>query len=259
MSIETIPLFYYIDPIDSTNNLMDFIEPNQLAVNLVGTISFGSRSITNLLIEVQRALNDAGVNTYSVTFDRDTRLVTISADDDFNLLVSSGDNASSSPWTLLGFVGDQTGSDNYTGTVAIGNTYSPQFTPQDFAAFEDNLEAISPAVRESADGIVEVVSFGNRSFMTLNFKYITNRKMGKNSPIENNPNALQEARDFMTFAIGKTDMEFMIDRDDKNTFVTVLLEKTPGSRNGTKFVLKELISRKLKDYYETGKITFRKV
>ena len=260
MTIQTRPIFYYIDKIDSTNNKIDFNEPTQLGVDIVATVSSGSRSMTNLMIEVQKALNGIGANEYSVTFDRDTRLVTISADAVFDLLISSGANAGTDPFTLLGFPSvDQTGASSYVGTTAIGETYSPQFIPQDFEDFDDNLETISPSVNESAEGIIEVISFGTRQFMQMNLKYITDRTKDKNSAILNNPNAIQEARDFLTFIIQKTDVEFMKDIANRATFDTVLLESSPGGRDGTSFKLKELMREQLEGFFETGKLKFRKV
>lgn len=259
MTIQTRPIFYYIDGIDSTNNKIDFIEPTQLNVNLVATVSSGTKSMTNLMFEVQKSLNSIGANTYSVTFDRDTRLVTVSADANFNLLISSGANTGVSPWTLLGFSGDQTGSNSYVGTVAIGNTYSPQFRPQNFEDFDDNIETISPSVNESAEGIIEVISFGTRKFMQMNFTYITNRTKGKGSEILNNPQAIEQVRAFLTFAVKKSDMEFMKDIDDRSTFSTVLLESTFSDRKGTGFKLRELTRQNLEGFFETGNLKFRKV
>ena len=66
--------------------------------------------MSNLVTEVQRSLNGIGANNYLVTLDRDTRLVTISADANFDLLFNSGPNNGSSTFALLGFSGDQTGS-----------------------------------------------------------------------------------------------------------------------------------------------------
>ena len=49
----------------------------------------------------------------------------------------------------------------------------------------------------------------------------------------------------------------MPDIDDVNTFKKILLDRTPESRVGTDYKLKELINRNLTDYYETGRLVFR--
>jgi len=259
MTIRTIPSFFYVDSITSFNNCIDILEPNGLNIPLVAKIIPGSRSLTALLQETQRALNEPTNNQYSVTIDRETRLVTISSDDTFDLLFDSGSNSFASPFSLLGFSGDQTGANSYTATSPIGRSFVTQFLPQSFDAFEDNAQSISPAVRESSTGIIEVVSFGRRRFMEMSLKYITNNKRSKGAPVRNNPIGLEDARSFFEFAITKVDMEFMINKDDPDNFVTVLLEKTPESSTGTAYKLKEMRNRKLIDYFETGNITFRKV
>ncbi len=260
MTIQTIPAFYFIDPVGSSNQLLDFLEPNAAAIELTATIAPGSRSMTALMSAVEVALNDAGTNNYSVTFDRTTRIVTISADDDFNLLANSGSNAGLSAYSLLGFPSvDQTGTDTYDGTSAIGTSYSPQMPPQNFKSFDDNLSSIKAAVNESADGVIEVISFGTRQFMEMNFKFVTEKSLGKSHVIEESATALSDLRAFLTFAILKTDMEFMIDRDNLASFDTVLLESTRKDRKGTSFEIRELIGQNLNGFYETGTLKFRKV
>ena len=261
MTIQTIPRFYYIDPISGDNNLLNFREPNQPpALELTAQLLVGSRTMTDLMTETARALNDTGANTYTVTFDRSTRLVTISADDTFELLVSSGSNIGVSPFSLLGFTGaDRTGASSYTGDTPIGSAYEPQFIPQSFLSFDDNIEGIQASINESAAGIIEVVTFGNRRFMEMNITYITSEPKLKANPIENRTTGLQDARDFMEFLIGKSELEFMIDRSDVNTFDKVLLDRTASSNQGTSYKLTELVNRGLNDHYETGVLRFRKV
>jgi len=260
MSISTIPVFYFIDPVTSDNQLLNFVEPNISGDELLATVAIGARSMTNLMTAVEAGLNDAGANTYSVTFDRDTRIVTISGDDDFNLLVSSGSNVGLGVFSLLGFTGaDRTGTDTYDGDTAIGTEYIPQTLPQGFKSFDNNKEGILASVNEAADGTLEVVTFGNRSFMEFNLEWITDLSRSRGNFIENNQSALDQVNEFLTFAIRKIDMEFMEDRDTRGTFDTVLLESTPISRQGTGYELKEFFNRKIQNYFETGILKFRKV
>jgi hypothetical protein len=258
MTIETRPRFYYIDPITLNNNYLNFVEPNVSAFEITTLLNPKSRTMTDLMTEVTRALNDAGVNTYTVTLNRTTRLVTIAADDDFDLLIATGSNAGLSVFSTLGFIGgDLTGSDNYTGTVAIGSSYVPQFLPQDYLGFDYNLEGVQASVNESASGAVEVITFGSVRYMEMNLKYITDRPKVKGHPIENNPNAVEQAQDFLTFLIRKQPLEFMEDRDDVATFDKCILESTSASKNGVAFELREM--GRLIGFRQTGKLTFRKV
>ncbi len=261
MTTQTRFKIYYIDSIDSTNNLLNFREPNNPpASELTASLLVGSRSMTNLMTEVERALNDAGENIYSVTFDRTTRLVTISADDDFNLLVSSGSSIAASPFSLLGFTGsDRTGAASYVGDTAIGTSYVPQFLPQSFKSFDNNKEGIQSVINESAAGVIEVVTFGSKNMMEFNIFGATNNFKSKGNPIRYNPNGLDELNSLMQFLIKKSDVEFMIDEDVVSSFETIILDSTKKSRDGISYELNELLSRGLEGHFETGVLKFRKV
>lgn len=260
MTIQTIPVFYYVNGITKDNNLLNFVEPLISASELTATLAVGSRSMTDLMTEVARALTDAGANDYTAVFDRDTRIVTISADSDFDLLVLSGSNLGLSAYGLIGFTGsDQTGGATYDGDGAMGSTYSPQFKPQSFKSFDNNNEGILSSVNESASGVLEVVTFGDRRFMEMNLTFITDRLRAKGGPIRNSQTAVADIRAFLEFLIGKSNLEFMPSESDLATFNKVILESTRKSKQGTSYELRELISRNLEDYYETGILKFRKV
>lgn len=261
MTIETKPRIYFIDSVDSTNNLLNFREPNQPpALELTATLLIGSRSMTDLITEVQRALNDSGQNTYTVTLDRTTRLITIAADDTFELLISSGSNVGLSPFSLLGFTGglDLTGASTYEGSTAIGTSYVPQFLPQRFKDFDNSLEGVEASINEAASGVTETVTFGDRRFMEFNLKYITDQPKIKNNIIQNNPNAVQEFRDLIEFLIKKREAEFMKDKDVVGSFDKILLESTKKSNKGVGYELKEMLPN-LKAHFESGTLRFRKV
>lgn len=261
MTIKTRVLFYYIDPITKDNNVINFREPNNApALELTSVLNVGSRSMEKFIDEVQRGLNSVGQETYTLTLDRETRLVTITCTDTFELLVSSGSNIGTSVYSLLGFNGvDRTGSTSYVSDTPIGSSYSPQFPPQSFTSFDDNERGIQSSINESANGTVEVVTFGSKKLMDMEIMYITERFRGKDSFIENNANALSEARQFMNFLITKSNLEIMLDRDDRATFIEILLERTPQDSKGTSYQIREMISRGFENYFTTGKLVFRKV
>lgn len=262
MSILTDPIFYFIDDVDNDNFQLNFIEPNKAATQLTANLNVSSFTMDQLDDEVARALNAAGQNTYTVTFDRDTRTYTISADDDFDLLITSGDNASTSVFTLIGFTGaDVTGLTTYEGNNAAGAEYEPQFPLQDFVGFEISKEGISTKVNESTSGEVEVVTFGTKRLMKFNIKYITNNTGDRKAFSANKGNIdfVQDAIDFMEFITDKNKLEFMKDKTIRATFDNILLESTPSSSDGSGYELKELYSQNLTGYFETGKLTFRKL
>ena len=259
MTIKTKSVFYYVDGITSENNLMNFIEPTQANVELTANFLVGTYSMSQLATEVQRGMNDIGDNTYTVSFDRDSRILTITGDAQFNLLVTTGSNIGKSIWSLIGFNTEKTGLLTYDGDLAFGNEYSPQHPFQDYKGFENSVEGIKPAINESASGVIEVITFGTRSFMECNIKWITNRTRVKDSFIGNNSTALEDIRDFLDFAITKQNLEFMASKSDRSNFDIVLLESTRKSRNGTGYELKEMMRQNLDEYYETQTMKFRKV
>lgn len=258
MTIETRPIFYFVEAITSDNQYLNFVEPNVSPDELTAIIPVGGGSMSELAIKVQTALNVAGTQDYTVVLDRDTRKYTIISDDTISLLVLTGANTGLSIFSTIGFTGaDLTGQSSFEGDAA-GTSYQPQFPLQSFLAFEDNVEGINPSINESANGTVEVVTYGSRRFMEFNIKFITDRSVGSKGPWQ--PlSTVQDARDFLEFCITKGNLEFMIDRDNRGTFDVMLLEKTSSSKVGVGFKLMEMLKSKLVGYYETKILTFRKV
>lgn len=260
MAILTTPVFYYVDQINSSNFLINFKEPNISSAELTAELNAGGYSLTELGAEVARALNAAGQQEYTATFDRDTRKFTFTSTDTFELLASSGSAIGTSPFSILGFDAiDKTGASSYESDSASGTEYTPQFPLQEFVGFEDQIDAILPSVNESASGTVEILTYGNRQLMNFSIKYITDNPQSSTSPITNNANAVQEVRDFLTFAITKSNIEFMKDSSNRSAYDIILLERTRSSRTGTGFTLRELYNQNLIGFYETGDLRFRKV
>ena len=237
---------------------MNFIEPNKDNFELTASVLIGTNSMTELAEKIQSALNDAGKNEYTVSFDRDTRLLTIVADDLFDLLVTTGSNAGLSVYSLIGFTADKTGLATYEADEAFGTEYKPQYALQDFKDADNSKEGIFSKINESASGVIEVVTFGSRQFYELNIKWITNRNMGKSNFLDNNQSAIEEARSFMDFCIEKNNLEFMRDLDNRSGFDKVLLETTRKSKQGTSYELTELLRDGLDGYFETGRLKFRR-
>jgi len=257
VTVQTKSQFYYVEDINETNFRLDFDDG---LGEVTAEVDVGSYSPEELMVALNTALNLAGDQEYTVSFDRVTRLVTISASGNFDLLISTGGSAGTSIYGVLGFTGaDLTGSNSYTADSEMVTVYRPQFYLQEYTAFEDNVESVSASINESASGKIEVISFGQRQFSEFNIKFITDLERSKSNILDNNQNAVQEARDFLNFIIKKGNLEFMLDRDNPNDFDTVLLESTKASRSGTGFLLKELTNLSLSGYFETGRLKFRKV
>jgi len=257
MALNTRSAFLYGHLIDQTNFSLDFDEGGS---ELQASLQPGDYTFGTFATEVERALNDTGSLTYNVTVDRSTRFVTISASGTFSLLPTSGSRIGVGVWDLLGFTGaDQTGSSTYTSDSESGTFYRPQFKLQDYAPVEDLQGAQTASVSESASGEFQIASFGSVRNMRCNIAFINDYAQSKNGPIENNQNAVSEAREFLLYLIGKNKIEFFPDRDTTGVFVNLILESTQRDRQGISFELRELLSRNLPGYYESGNLTFREI
>jgi hypothetical protein len=254
VSITTKSLFFYGHEIDETNFSWDFSEGG---AEIQGSLNIGDYTLTEFAAEIERAMNAVGGQEYTVTVDRATRKITITAPGNFELLVDSGSRKGSSAYALAGFSGaDKTGSDTYEGGSASGFEYRPQAVFMDYEPFEDDNGAIDASVNKTVTGIVETVTFGTERMMQCRIWGITDESI---SNFDNNPSGRADARAFRDYAIRKLKMEFMEDRDTPGTFTKVLLEKTPEEGNGTRLKLKKMFDTGVEGIYETGKITFREV
>jgi hypothetical protein len=251
--------FYYGFEVDTTNNAIDFDEGSG---ELSATLRSGSYTLTTFVEEISRALNAAGGDlTYEVSVDRETRLITISADGDFELLIASGSRSGTSIYSDMGFSGpDLSGDDSYTGSAAVGSEYTTQFWLQSYVSTEDWQESADAVVNESASGNIEVVRFGTRKFSEWDFQLITDQPTGVDNPVtRNRPTGVADLRTFMQFLVTKAPFEFMADEDDVETFETLILEATPESKEGTAYKLKEEFSRGMPGIYKSGILKFRKI
>lgn len=259
MSLNTIPSFFYGFTIDSTNNSINI---NEGSGELLATIASGKYSLTDFLTAVKTALDAASTlpQTYTVSVDRTTRQITISASSNFDILIGTGTQTGQSPYDLMGFTGsvDLTSANSYTGDSASGSQFIPQFLLQSYTDPEHYQERIQPSVNESASGTVEVVSFGVRKFIEFDFKFITDiAQDGK--VIRNNPSGVADAVAFFQEITKRGHFEYMPDKDTPATYHKVILEQTPTSSDGVGYKLNEMVNNNLPGYYETGVIRLRVV
>jgi hypothetical protein len=254
VALGTFSVFYYGHEVTVENNMIPFDEG---AGELTAELDVGFYSLTEYAAEVASAMNDVGDNTYSVSVNRVTRILTVSADANFDLLFLSGAAASVSARELMGFeAADFTGDDSYTATIQSGEEYRPQFLLQDYVSKDDNLTLVDAVVNKAANGRVQVIRFGDERFFKMNIKYITDHAMD-GVVIKNNPTGVDDARAFMDSIVKKATFEFMPNKSSTSTFYKVLLESTPLDKNGTAYELKELVNQDLPGIYETGLLKLR--
>lgn len=252
MAIFTESIFYMLNPVTQNNYKLNF---NEGAGELTADFNVGSYTVTTILTEIERAMNEVGTQEYTALIDRDTRKVTISAASNFDLLISSGSNTGLSVFSLLGFTGvDLVGLNSYEGEPA-GFVFSPPYLLQSYKDFANNKEGISPSINESASGETEIITFGSKRYMEANIRFLSNSKSIGGRKV--NPSGLTEAITFLDFCIEKFKLEFIKDKTDTSTFDTVLLESTRKDKNGVGYELKE--DKDFLDVFETGVLKFRKI
>lgn len=251
--IEYRSVFYYGNVVEETSNTL---RVNEGTGDIDVAISNGRYSLSNYLQAVTDALNTSLVNEYTITLDRDTRLVTINGSGVFSLKVLDIFPLNSG-FPVLGFndLVNLSGASSYTSDSASGMVYYPQYFTQDYVPFSRNKEYIDGTIKESPSGVIEVVSFGLKEKMELDIKFATDYEMTQGAPIENNPNGVANLESFLDYCISKGEMEFMLDRNDRDAFETIFLESTKDNRDGLGYTLRDA---ELYGFFNTGKLTFRK-
>lgn len=253
--LETYSKFYYGIIVDDSNFYLDFDEG---AGELTAELNAGAYSLTDFLTEIKRALDDAGTLTYTVTVDRSTRLITITSTASFDLLVATGSHFGTDGYSLIGFTGvDKTGLSTYTGTLACGSEFKPQFKLQSYISSEDWQQAADAAVNKTASGEVEVVNFGIEKFIQFQIKFQTGIDQGNCGPIKTDANGLDNLRDFLQYVMRRSPFEFIPDESAPNTYQKITLDSSPDSQTGTGYKIKEMYDKNLPGYYETSVLKFR--
>ena len=165
MALDTWSKFYYVDEITDSNRSLNFDEG---AGELLAEVERGAYTLDELALAIKTAMDAVGTLVYTVSLDRDTRIFTISSTAPFDLLVSTGTQSAISIFSVIGFTGaDRTGLSTYDSNNSSGSAYSVQFKLQDYVAPDYSQEKIQASINESADGTIEVVSFGTRKFIEM--------------------------------------------------------------------------------------------
>lgn len=253
--INTRSQFYYGHTVDETNFNLDFVEGTDPA--LVAEVEIGEYTITDFCTAVARAMNLVGNFDYSVTVNRSTRIITISASGSFKVLPVTGDNTTTSVLPLIGITADTGLATSHAG-IASGFVWRPQRKAQSFVDFDDQQKAVDGVSRQSTNGKVESVRFGTTYTMDAQWDLITDIPQYI-SEVETDLSGVDNARSFLEYATTKADLEFMPDRNDPSTYVKCILESTPTDKDGLGFKLQEQYARGLVGYFDTGVLKFRKI
>ncbi len=254
MGLRTMSQFYYGHEVDKTQHFISIDEGSgELTVNLTPS----GYTFTELGQELQRALNEAGVLTYTVTVDRSARKYTITASAPFDILAGTGLFFGSLLYSALGFNSfDKTGLSTYTSDNATGKVWRPQVPLFNYSPSIFNESSLQARQDESGNGNVEVITFGTINQMSFSLKYITDR-LDRPEFMELNRTATTDTMAFLSYIRKKNRVEFMQDRDTPTDFEKFILDKTGASSTGLEVRLTEMAS--VQDYYEFSTLTFRKV
>lgn len=257
MALLTKSQFYYGIEIEVDNDTIDISEG---AGEINVTIPIGVYSPKELTEKIEEKLNEAGTKSYTVSFNRTTRKITISSTSNFSILIASGTHAGSTIYANLGYTGgiDLTGAASYLAATAIGKVYQPQFYLLDYIPLEHNVKSAYISENETTVGNVEVIRYGTRRYTQFSIDLITNQKFLGDSMWTSSSTGVEDALDFMNHIIKKYKIEFMPDKSDPATFYTLILESTESDQNGMGFILNEMLDYGV-GYFRTGKLNFREV
>jgi hypothetical protein len=255
MALNTYSAFIYGHSID-TNTYLDFDEGSG---PIFAQLNVGEYTLTDFATEIARAMNGVSAIDYTVSVNRSTGILTITAaSGTFKILGSSGTHVGADILPLAGFNNSDTGfAIAHTGNFRSGSIWEPQMKGQDYVAFDDQQKAVDGVVKKSASGNIETVRFGNEKIMDINFRFNTDITMTDDCWIRNDPEGVSKLRTFMEYAVTKADLEFIPDKAKPDIYFEVILESTPESQDGLGFKLKEQYDKGLPGYFDTGVLKFR--
>lgn len=258
MSLKTLSKFYYGHQVTQKNRYISFSEGGP---EITAELRPGSYTLSKYAIEVARAMTEVGGQDYLPILDRATRKITISAENNFELLCFTGTTSGATALTMIGFnmTEDKSGSNSYESDNGSGMVFSPQLLLQDYVPFENKQGFTGTTVNKSAYS-TEIISIGRQRFMKCNVKYQTNKPIGNNTGrYEQDDEGLENLRSFMLAVTEAQKIEFMPDRDNVDNYYNCIIESTAGSKNGTEFEIQETFNEKLPDFYHSGLMTFREI
>ncbi len=255
MALEKHSKIYYGIKITENNKFIDLDFDGDLYVI---ELSSGSYTATSISSHIASKLNEVTGSNFVASFDRVTRLITISNPLSFDLLFGTGLNATRSCAEVIGLeFSDYTGQVSYTSLNPVGLSYSTQFYFQSYKSTSQNRKAIDGVVNKSASGAIEVIKFGNERFMEGELLFITNIPQEPQSIIRTNYTGVEDYISLIEWMTEKYPFEVMIDESKPNEFQTFILESTEQDSKGLDYELIELYDRSLPLYYRSGKLKFR--
>ena len=255
--ITTHSKFLYGFDVTSDSKYIDF---NDGTTTYAVSVTPGSKTPDDLCDEIEEAMNGVGaLVSFTVTFNRTTRIFTIAGDAAFSLLVDTGANEADGIYTVLGIsvATDFSGVTSVVGASAVGTVYQTQFKLQDFIHADNNQSQRFAEVNKAASGMTTLVTFGTDQIFEMSFKWLTDRTQHATSPIRSGTIATFTA--FMQWATLKKVFEFYPDESDATDYYKVILDSSAESSGGTGYKLNPKYGMGLQGYYDTGVMKMRVV
>ena len=252
MALTAKSLLLYNFQVTSDNRSIDF-KSSLLGSEKQATLRLGSYSLSGLMAEVSRAMQEAEPNfEYTVTANRTfnggtENRVTITTDGTYlDLLFASGTRTTSTAAPLIGFnIVDYTGLTSYTGNSSAGVALIPDLVGYNYLG-PNFLRKVFGAVNIAADGSKEAIVFQIQRFLEVQFKYEPQTK------------ADTEWADFFDWGIQQKAFEFTPEISSPTTFYEVTLESTSDDSKALGYRMREMLPQ-FPFFYDTGLMKMRQI
>lgn len=253
--------FIYGFTLDATNNVFPI---KVLLTEYTVYIPIGRYTGTSLAIAIKAACEaEVPTETFTVTYDKVTRLFYIQCSNGFEILFGSGIITANNCASVIGFNNtDHTVTLNpplfdYQSDFAAGYEYKPQFPLQSYVKNGQVKKLTDSILNKTADGDIEMIYYGEENYIEFEIKYITEIQYPSGSLIRNNQSALTEIKSFLNYCILKNIITFYPD-ENSSECIDIRLEKTSeDATNGTAYRIEEEYSANMPNYYKTNKLTWR--
>jgi hypothetical protein len=253
MALTAQSLILYGYDVDVNNRALDF-KTSFGGSEKQASLQLGSYTLTGLMTEIARAMNEADpANSFVVTANRTyvggtENKVTIACTSSgyLDLLFLSGSRNTASCRSLIGFNAvDYTGLTSYTGNNTSGVSLIPDYAGYNYLGPEF-LRKVFGSVNISANGSKEAIVYQIQRFIQVEFKY------------EQKAKVISEWADFMDWAIQQKSFEFTPEITSPNVFYEVTLETSSDDSKGLGYKMTEMLPQ-FPNHYATGSLRFRQV
>lgn len=235
MALTARSKFIYSFEITEFNNSLDFKE-SASGGELQATLRFGYYSLTDLLKEIKRAMEEVDLNnTYTVTAIRnvganaEVRVRIQTSGSYLDLLFGTGSRKDTSIASTIGFLPmDYTGNTIYQANSNCGIHLISTLPGYTFIDPNFNKK-IFGSVNISASGQKEAIVHVIQKFAEITFRY------------EDKTKITNEWISFLDWAIQQRPFEFVPEIINPNTYYNVTLESTPAEGKGLGYYVREML------------------